>query len=346
MIARMKRSNLVAACVAVLSSASFVGAQLPTPTTPKNLPKVTIKHLKGKSRIEIDGKLFTEYVYEGWANPILYPVHGAHGVAMTRNFPMKKGVKAEATDHKHHRSLWFTHGEINGHDFWSGKGRIVQAETSASQGDNVVIIISRNDYMVGDKRICRDKRTIAFHAQPEGRFIDYEIILQASDGDVVFGDTKEGSMAMRVTPSLRLKGKAAKGHIRNSEGVKDKKAWGKRAKWVDYYGPVEGKTVGVAIFDHPDNYGHPCRWHARDYGLVAANPWGIHHFERAPKRTGEMRLKAGRAMRLRYRFYFHAGTTEDAKVAAQYEKFAISGPVQEPKVKKQASGKDRPRKNR
>jgi Family of unknown function (DUF6807) len=322
MISRMKFTNPGVVRLAVLLLGDASVAQIPEPLTPRALPKLTIQHLKGKSRIEIDGKLFTEYIYEGWANPILYPVHGAQGIAMTRNFPMKKGVKGEATDHKHHRSLWFTHGEINGHDFWAGEGRIVQTSSTASQGDNVVIIIAENDYVVGKKRICRDKRTIAFHAQPEGRFIDYEVVLIASEGDLVFGDTKEGSMALRITPALRLKGRVAKGHIRNSEGIKDRKAWGKRAKWVDYYGPVEGKTVGVAIFDHPDNHGHPCRWHARGYGLVAANPWGIHHFEGAPKGTGEMTLKKGKVLRLRYRFFFHSGSTEDARVAQQFAKFA------------------------
>lgn len=140
-------------------------------------------------------------------------------------------------------------------------------------------------------------------------------------------------MALRLTPELRLKGKVAAGHIRNSEGVKDKKVWGKRAKWVDYYGPVQGKVVGVALFDHPSNHGHPCRWHARDYGLVAANPWGIHHFEGAPKGTGEMRLAKHKSITLRYRLYFHAGTTAAAGVAEQYQKFARL-PTTQPAPKK------------
>ena len=164
----------------------------------------------------------------------------------------------------------------------------------------------------------------AFHAQPEGRFIDYQVVFLASDGDVVFGDTKEGTMAIRLTPTLRLKGKVAAGHILNSEGDKDGKVWSKRAKWVDYYGQVAGKTLGVALFDHPNNHGHPCHWHARDYGLFAANPWGKHQFGGGKKRAGEMTLREGTALRLRYRFYFHAGDTKQADVAAQYAKFAKS----------------------
>jgi hypothetical protein len=256
---------------------------------------------------------------------------------------MRKGVKTEQTDHPHHRSLWFTHGEINGHDFWAGEGRIVQDKLTAQVGEDLVTLTTDNRYMAGDEVICRDRRVITFMVQPAGRLIDYAVTITASEGDVVFGDTKEGTMALRVTPELRLEGKAAAGHIRTSEGHKDGKAWGKRARWVDYYGPVGGsiggplggpidaKVVGVALFDHPNNHGHPCRWHARDYGLVAANPWGIHHFEGAPKRTGEMRLDKGKSITLRYRFYFHAGTTEQAKVAEQYATFvkpAVTTPKQ------------------
>ena len=293
----------------------------PPPASQESKPKLTLRQTKDRCRIEIDGQLFTEYIYKGWPNPILYPVHGAHGLPITRNHPMRPG-KDEAKDHKHHRSLWFAHGDINGHDFWAGKGRVVNENIVGSQGSNVVILTAYNKLMVGEELIAREKRTMAFHVQPEGRFIDYEVTITATEGDLVFGDTKEGTMAMRVTPTLRLEGKVAAGHIRNSNGIEDKKAWGKRAQWVDYYGPVQGKTVGVAILDHPDNHGHPCRWHARDYGLVAANPWGIHHFEGAPKGTGDMRLEKGKAIRLRYRFYFHKGDTKSAKVADQFAKFA------------------------
>lgn len=321
MIGEMQPSPLAAVCLGALTLTASAGAQKAS-TSQKSKPRVTIKRLEGKARIEIDGQLFTEYIYKGWANPILYPVIGAEGIPMTRNFPMQKGVVNERPDHKHHRSLWFTHGEINGHDFWAGKGRIVQDKLIASEGGNVVILTTHNRYFVGDDVICRDQRTIALHVQPEGRFIDYEVAITASETDLVFGDTKEGSMAIRVRPELRLKGKVAAGNIRNSEGVEGKRAWGKRAKWVDYYGKVQGKVVGVALLDHPSNHGHPCRWHARDYGLFAANPWGIHHFEGAPKGKGEMRLAKGKSITLRYRFYFHTGTSEQAGVAQQYAKFA------------------------
>ena len=289
---------------------------------------VTFTQRNDRCVIEIAGKPFTESLSRGNPSPILYPIHGAKGIRITRDYPMHKGDKTEATDHPHHRSLWFTHGSINGHDFWAGKGRIEQVMITPQNilvdGHPAVRLTSNNEYRIKGELICRDTRTLTFHANTAGRFIDYEIRLHASAGDVVFGDTKEGSMAIRLTPELRLKGKVAGGKAENSEGLNGKGIWGKRASWVDYYGVVDRQLVGIAIFDHPSNHGYPCRWHARDYGLVAANPWGIHHFERKPKGTGDMTLAKNTSMRLRYRFFFHPGTTRNAGVAAQYKRFTTN----------------------
>src|SRR5438045_1462408 len=151
---------------------------------------------------------------------------------------------------------------------------------------------------------------------------DFEITMHASDGDLKFGDTTEGTMAMRLNEAMRLKGKVGHGHIVNSEGVRDDETWGKRAEWCDYYGPVEGQTVGVAIFDHPSNLRHPTWWHVRDYGLFAANPFGWHDFEKKPAGAGDYTLPSGKTMVLKYRFYIHRGDTEEAKVAQHYKDYA------------------------
>jgi hypothetical protein len=121
---------------------------------------------------------------------------------------------------------------------------------------------------------------------------------------------------------MRLKGKAGKGHIVNSAGVRDGQTWGKRAEWCDYYGPVEGRTVGIAIFDHPKNPRHPTWWHVRDYGLFAANPFGQHDFESLPDKTaGNLVVPAGKSVTFRYRFYLHEGDEQQAKVAEKYQQY-------------------------
>jgi len=115
---------------------------------------------------------------------------------------------------------------------------------------------------------------------------------------------------------------AGEGHIVTSEGKRDKEAWGTRAPWCDYFGPVEGKTVGVAMFDHPSNPRYPTWWHVRTYGLFAANPFGQAQFEKLPdKNAGDYKIAPGQSATFRYRIYFHEGDEQQGKVAEQYRDF-------------------------
>jgi len=290
---------------------------------------VKIDDVDKKLRVEINGKLFTEYNFQDVPRPFFYPVIGPTGVPVIRHWPMKDINPDEAKDHVHHKSLWFTHGEINGHDFWGeggGSGRIVHDKfLKVSSGRDVGVIQAQNKYVARDgKVICTDTRTHRFYNRPDGQTRDFEITIHASEGKVVLGDTKEGSMAIRLAPTMRLKGKVAKGHILNSEGQRDGATWGKRAAWCDYYGPVDGQTVGVAIFDHPSNPKHPTWWHVRDYGLFAANPFGVHNFENKPKGVGDITIGAGDSLTFKYRFYFHKGETSQARVAEHYREYAAT----------------------
>ena len=126
---------------------------------------------------------------------------------------------------------------------------------------------------------------------------------------------------MRLTPNKHNAGKAG-GHIVQSTGVRDQATWGKKAVWCDYHGPVDGKTLGVAIFDHPSNPRHPTWWHVRDYGLFAANPFGVHDFEKKPAGTGDLKVPAGQSVTFKYRFYIHEGDEQQSKVAQRYEEYA------------------------
>ena len=295
---------------------------------------VQITKLADRLRVEINGKLFTEYVYENTPRPYCYPLNGPGGLPMMRNWPMKD-VPGEEHDHPHHRSMWFTHGEVNGIDFWTEAkdfGKIVQTKfDEITSGRNVGVIRTRNNWVAANGTpVCSDERTIRIYNRPDNeRVVDFEITIQASHGNVAFGDTKEGTMARRLNETMRLKpnkensGKPT-GHIVNSEGVLDGDTWGKRAKWVDYYGPVDGKIVGVAMFDHPSNPRHPTWWHVRDYGLFAANPFGQHDFENLKdnKTIGSMAVAAGQSVTFKYRLYFHEGDEKTAKVAERYAEFA------------------------
>jgi len=290
---------------------------------------VEINDVDKKLRVEINGKLFTEYNYQDVPRPFFYPVIGPTGVPVVRHYPMNPDLDkgGDRHDHPHHRSLWFTHGEVNGQDFWgegSNSGKIIHDRfLRVSSGPDVGVIQSTNKWVAkSGEVVCTDTRTHRFHNTLDGQIMDFEVTLHASNGKVTLGDTKEGSMAIRLTSTMRLKGEVGKGHIINSKGQTDGATWGKRAAWCDYYGPVEGRTVGVAIFDHPDNPKHPTWWHVRDYGLFAANPFGVHDFERKPDGTGDITIPAGESLTFKYRFYFHKGDEKQGKVAEHYRKYA------------------------
>ncbi len=289
---------------------------------------VQLTQLPDRVRVELNGQLFTEYFFKDVPRPYCYPVLGPGGLQMNRDWPMKDSPN-EQHDHHHHRSLWFAHGSVNGKDFWDEEkvyGKIVHdGFIEVKSGQESGVLSAKNNWVFADGTVvCRDERTLRFYnpeSRPE-RVMDFEITLFASNGALTFGDTKEGTMAVRLAETMRLHGKVGHGHIVNSNGVRDGATWGKRADWCDYFGPVNDQIVGLAIFDHPENPRHPTWWHVRDYGLFAANPFGQHHFENLPDaHAGDLTVPAGQSIKFRYRFYFHQGNEEQAKVADHYRDY-------------------------
>ena len=303
---------------------------------------VKLTRLDDRVRVEIGGKLFTEYLFTGASRPYCYPILAADGTPLTRNFPMKK-VEGEDTDHPWHRSLYFEHSSVNGVDFWNegsgdagrspkDKGNTVQDGAPEISSGPVGVLKTRDRWVAPDgKLICTDERTLRFQGDGEARMIDYEVTLHAlPDTPLKMGDNKDGTMAIRVAQWMTMPHKVkgvetgGHGHIVTQTGERDAAAWGKRADWCEYHAEHDGKTYGIAIFDHPDNLRHPTWWMARDYGLFGANPFGWHDYE--PKTTqphaGDYTIPAGGSLTLRYRFYFHPGDENDARVAAHYAEYA------------------------
>jgi len=301
---------------------------------------VTFERHDGRIDVAVDGKPFTSYLYSGYRKPILFPVHGPGGTPMTRSWPMVADVPGEAHDHPHHESIWFTHGIVNGVDFWvshpqAGKperqanNRIEQVEIVAVEPGDEGVIEATNRWVKADGTVvCTDSRRLVFGGDAATRTIDYSITIHADHGPVTFGDTKEGAMGLRVPTPLQLKdldgSKGAAGHCLNSEGHRDADVWGKAARWVAYWGPIDGRTVGLAVLDHPNNLRHPTHWHARDYGLVAANPFGLHDFTGAAKGSGDHTIPAGGSLTLRYLFVFHEGDAESAGIEGRWRRWAAA----------------------
>ena len=304
---------LAAAWIAVTMVAAVASAE------------VTAERSAGGVVVKIDGRPFAEYLTCSGTKPIVWPIIGPTGKPMTRAYPMAE-PSDEKKDHVHHRSLWFTHGSIGGADFWTeskGKGGTVKhRQFVKTQSGKAAVIVTRNDWLAPDgKKVCEDERTLTFGTDGDARWIDFDITLKATDGPVKFGDTKEGTMAVRVAETMRVDAKQG-GRIVNSEGQTDGDAWGKPAAWVDYHGPVDGQVVGIAIFNHPSSFRFPTYWHVRTYGLFAANPFGLHDFPGGKGKDGAYTLAPGETMTLRYRILLHRGDEKAARIGEVYAAYS------------------------
>ena len=304
------------------------GATIAEPPAAVAASRIALDERPDRVVVTVDGAPFTEYLFkqDGLRRPVLFPLHGPHGLTLTRSWPVGPKAPGDPIDHPHHESFWFAHGDVNGQDFWAPKkGERIEQVSLDHVGDCRIEATSR--WLGPDgKPVCTDRRVLAFAAEGDDRVIDHTITITASHGPLVFGDTKEGTMALRVRPELNVKqakdAPPATGHYLNDSGDRDAAAWGKPAAWVDLSGTVDGKMVGITCFDHPTNLRHPTCWHARDYGLFTANPFGLHDFTKAPKGAGRFELPAGESLTLKHRWLLHAGDAEAAKVAARFAAWA------------------------
>jgi hypothetical protein len=316
------RSHLAVICFIVAMCGFLLGQQ------PMVADEVAFEKHDDGVRVTLGGKPFTEYLIHKGPKPIVWPIIGPDGHEMTRNYPMKL-AEGEKRDHPHHRSLWFTHGSVNGIDFWSetpAAGKEVHREYLKCEASGSAVVISTiNDWLGPDgKKHCEDVRTLTFRGDDDTRSIDFDITIKASEGPVLFGDTKEGSMGLRVPTALdAAKLTGTRGEIVTSEGARDGAAWGKQAAWVDYHGSIGDDAVGIAILNHPSSFRFPTYWHVRDYGLFAANPFGLHDFHKSKDaHEGDYTLPAGESMTLRYRFVFHRGDEKGAKIAEAFQAYS------------------------
>jgi hypothetical protein len=304
--------------------------------------------------IKIDDQVFAEYLTKAGQAPAIWPIIGPTGQEMTRAYPLKPFAKGkfDTDDHPHHQSLWFTHDKVNGADFWEANRNDRNDDgphiahrmflNVDSDGSNATVV-TRNDWMNGDKRICEDERKVVFGTRENGdRWIDFTITIKATDGDVTFGDTKEGTFAIRVPDVMRVEAKQG-GRIENSEGQTNDAAWGQPAKWVDYSGPTvaaslrdanspaselrpptsDPSDLGIAIMSHPKSFRPVPRWHVRGYGLFAANPFGQVDFPNPEAaKQGAHTIKSGDSITLRYLVLLHRGGTNKDDLNAAFEEFA------------------------
>jgi len=310
--------------------------------------------------VKLDGTLFTRYWIVSGNKPILWPIVGPTGQRMTREYPMAEAKPYEEQDHGHHRSLWFTHGDVNGISFWEGTndstfGVIHHRRFRQVEGGTTGLIVAENTWVTGriDKNaeptsgsppsddpplqvdeeqvLCHEVRRIVFSTGDKVRIIDFDVTLTAPNTPLRFGDTKEGTFGLRVPGPMSVDRKLG-GRIVNREGETDAQAWGKRSAWVDYHGPAvpHGPVVGIAVLHHPSSFRFPTFWHVRTYGLFAANPFGATSFghstgtQEIPGPDGAFKLPPGQSIQHRYRIILHAGDHQAANVEQLFLDYAAA----------------------
>lgn len=293
-----------------------------------------------KISVEIDGKPFTEFLIGPETHkPYLAPLRSASGIIVTRQYPMNPNVPGESKDHPHHRGLWFTHGDVNGYDFWAnepdqkgankGKGDVTLRKVNRiTSGKSSGTIDATFEWRAGGEILMLETRKMTFYSDPNLRIIDFDAAL-SPDTKVTFGDTKEGMFAIRVAAPLEgqqprnIAEPKRTGKLTNAQNkAGEKNVWGKRSEWADMSGEIGGQPVGIAILDHPNNPRHPTYWHARDYGLFAANIFGVHDFENDKGRDGSLTIQPGQPLRFRYRVIIHPGDANAAHIRDLFTAYA------------------------
>jgi arylsulfatase A-like enzyme len=286
---------------------------------------------------------FAEYVlHDKETNkPYLWPVYGPSGQSMTRSFPMKQGL-GEKEDHFHHRGIWFGHQDLGGYNTWAeAKTYSSGKKPSDSQLEAMrklgfqkhrgfrsmtvergqAILVEDIDYVSPEgKRVVSEIRTLSFHRDEKHRYIDFDQVFIATDGDVIFGDEKDAGLSARMPHAVAVDTQAG-GSILTSRGLKDKDAWGKRAEWCEYSGEVDGQRLGISILNHPQSFRSPTTWHVRTYGLFTANPFGTLDPE-SP--NGPHTLKAGQQLKLHHRIVLHDNRLDSASLEALNQAYARS----------------------
>jgi hypothetical protein len=323
----MKRITLGAVPLAFLIS--FLIA------SPALLAQVELENVNNDHiAISINGQPFSDFCFgNAYPKPFLAPIRSATGLIVTRRFPME-AVEGESHDHPHHRGLFVGYGDVSGVNFWeTERGSTPSGDNPTTKG--LIVLEKLGDLKPGKKSgsisasfaweapgkgaMIEEQRTMTFYAEHDLRTVDVDFTLTAKT-PVKFADTKEGFFAIRVADSMS--GKKG-GIMTNSEGAQtEKNVWGKPADWVDYEGTVEGHKVGILILDNPTNYNHPPRWHSRDYGLFAVNPFGVKDFDPKASEPGGHNLAAGEALRFQYRVIVHPGDLSKKKIADLYSTYA------------------------
>ncbi|MES2426351.1 MAG: PmoA family protein [Bacteroidota bacterium] len=325
---KIKKTGLAVAMVA-LSTMAFAQQQQVTITKSAKDKKVDVV---------IGGEPFTSFLYpDSLEKPVLYPLRAADGNTVTRSFPLDKRA-GDPTDHPHHIGLWLNYENVNGLDFWNNSYAIPAAKKSqygwirtdkvleVKSGTTGVLSYHANWINQAKDVLLEETTRFEFSGTKDQRIIDRITTLKART-EVKFNDAKDGMLGLRLAHELQMpstedqkftddkgivtvvKGgtdKLANGNYLTSEGKTGDAAWSTRGAWCEVYGKMGRDMVSIAIVDHPGNPNYPTFWHARGYGLFAANPLGEKVFTNG-KSEKNLTLKKGESVTFKYRIIINNG---------------------------------------
>lgn len=337
--------------LAVLSSSMLLLSQCST----KPMINLQVNDADNKVDVMIAGKLFTSYIYPDMIKkPVLWPVISPAGNMLTRSYPMinKEG---DRTDHPHHVGVWLNYGNVNGLDFWNNSEAIApenrerygtiyhRSVDKAKSGKGIALLVTSADWKSPDNTTMLEEQTsFNFLALENMRIIDRTTTLKAVIDEVNFTDNKEGMFAIRVAREMELPSEKptnlvdthgvvtkvekmdnsfVKGDFRSADGIEGKEVWGTRCRWMKLSSEIKGEHVAVVIIDHPSNVGYPTYWHARDYGLFAANTLGQKIFSDG-KNELNFSLKKGESVTFNYRLVVAGENLPDNKINQLAEEYA------------------------
>lgn len=282
-------------------------------------PVVKLTKQDHQIAVTIDGQDFTTYHTDPkWKKPFFSPVKTSAGSVITRGLE-----SAESKDHPHHKGIWVAVDEVNENKFWAEKATIANAKVELVKAEGNPAEMKVTNLWLGPDNtpVVTETTTIKIYGN---RLLTYDIQFTAGKKPVTWADTKEGLFGIRVADTVREKPTVPTnppGQVTNAEGMKTTaECWGKISNWVDYTGLVEGKTHGVAIFDHPKNF-RRSRYHVRDYGLFTISPFGQKSYTNGMLPADNLVQPAETSFRLRYAIYIHEGDAMHGKVKDTYASY-------------------------
>jgi hypothetical protein len=296
--------------------------QVPLPDA-KPVPRMQVVPLPDdQAAIECDGVELTRYHFgTGLRRPFLFPAIGPAGRSLTR-----MGHPHDPFTHSHHNSIWIAHESVNGDSFWDdrGAGRIVpQRILRYDDGDEAASILALNAWLgKGDRAHLLETRGMTVRRLPDRQwFLTLDLNLEAPKEPVVLGKTAFGMIGVRMAKTIGVRDGG--GLIRNSEGNSNESGpdgvFHKRARWVDYSGPITNEAAeGITLFDHPSNPHHPCHFHVRDDGWMGASL----------TLEETITIPPGQPLRLRYGLWIHAGVPARSTIEEHWDAFSrADGPA-------------------